>query len=50
MIQFIKGRTKAIFYSVKGAFYLIKTDKIYILLKYNILKYKVFLALKFIDV
>ena len=26
MIQFIKGRTKAIFYSVKGAFYLIKTE------------------------
>jgi len=26
MIQFIKGRTKAIFYSLKGAFYLIKTE------------------------
>ena len=26
MIKFIKGRTKAIFYSLKGAFYLIKTE------------------------
>jgi|TARA_B100000780_G_scaffold213157_1_gene152730 diacylglycerol kinase (ATP) len=26
MIKFISGRTKAIYYSVKGAFYLIKTE------------------------
>ncbi|MGY8946017.1 MAG: diacylglycerol kinase [Flavobacteriales bacterium] len=26
MIKFISGRTKAIYYSIKGAFYLIKTE------------------------